>query len=77
MPDWLPVYPRGHVQEALGADTPGCHVRALSFRSAVAPQDVIDFYAAIAGKAGFDKLVTSIDAAYYDAYGALDGRGRE
>lgn len=25
----------------------------------------------IAGKAGFDQLVTAIDAAYYEAYGAL------
>ena len=31
----------------------------------------------IAGKAGFDKLVKSIDTAYYDAYAALDPRGRE
>lgn len=31
----------------------------------------------IAGKAGFDKLVKSLDAAYYDAYGALDARARE
>lgn len=31
----------------------------------------------IAGKAGFDKLVKSIDAAYYDAYAALDARGRD
>lgn len=31
----------------------------------------------IAGKAGFDKLVKSLDAAYYEAYGALDDRGRE
>ena len=26
----------------------------------------------IAGKAGFDKLVTAVDAAYYEAYAALD-----
>ena len=31
----------------------------------------------IAGKAGFDKLVKSLDTAYYDAYGALDARARE
>lgn len=30
----------------------------------------------IAGKAGFDKLVKSLDAAYYDAYGALDAKAR-
>jgi hypothetical protein len=31
----------------------------------------------IAGKAGFDKLVKSLDAAYYDAYGALDAKARD
>ena len=31
----------------------------------------------IADKAGFDKLVKSLDAAYYDAYGALDAKARE
>lgn len=30
----------------------------------------------IAGKAGFDRLVKSLDAAYYEAYGALDAKGR-
>lgn len=31
----------------------------------------------IAGKAGFDRLVKSLDAAYYEAYGALDARARD
>lgn len=31
----------------------------------------------IAGKAGFDKLVKSLDTAYYDAYGALDAKACE
>lgn len=31
----------------------------------------------IAGKAGFDRLVKSLDGAYYEAYGALDARARE
>lgn len=31
----------------------------------------------IAGKAGFDKLVKSLDAAYYEAYGALDAKARD
>ena len=30
----------------------------------------------IAGKAGFEKLVASIDAAYYDAYAALDSNAQ-
>lgn len=47
-------------------------------------QDAANYVAAmlaelrqIAGKAGFDKLVRSLDAAYYEAYGALDGKARE
>jgi hypothetical protein len=31
----------------------------------------------IASKAGFDKLVKSLDAAYYEAYGALDAGARD
>ncbi|MFO1132629.1 MAG: hypothetical protein U1E16_11560 [Hyphomicrobiales bacterium] len=31
----------------------------------------------ISAKAGFDKLVSSLDAAYYVAYGALDDKARE
>lgn len=31
----------------------------------------------IAGKAGLDKLVKSLDTAYYEAYGALDAKARE
>ncbi|WP_421694867.1 hypothetical protein [Aestuariivirga sp.] len=31
----------------------------------------------IAAKAGFDKLVTALDSAYYEAYGAMDGKARE
>jgi hypothetical protein len=30
----------------------------------------------IAGKAGFDKLVSALDSAYYEAYGAMDSQGR-
>ena len=47
-------------------------------------QDAANYVAAmvaelrqIAGKAGFDKLVKSLDAAYYDAYAALDAKARE
>lgn len=31
----------------------------------------------IAAKAGLDQLVHALDAAYYEAYGARDRRGRE
>ncbi len=44
-------------------------------------QDAANYIAAmlaelrqIAGKAGFDRLVKSLDTAYYEAYGARDGR---
>ena len=47
-------------------------------------QDAANYVAAmlaelrqIAAKAGFDKLVATIDAAYYDAYGATDAKTRE
>ena len=30
----------------------------------------------IAGKAGFEKLVTAIDAAYYEAYGTLGAQSK-
>ena len=45
-------------------------------------QDAVSYVAAmlaelrqIAGKAGFDKVVKSLDAAYYEAYAALDPKG--
>ena len=53
MPQALPVFPRGHVQEAAGNDQAGCAVRAINFHSAATPGDVIDFYHASARKAGF------------------------
>jgi len=31
----------------------------------------------IAGKAGFERLVKSLEAAYYEAYGALDAKAHE
>lgn len=47
-------------------------------------QDAANYVAAmvaelrqIAGKAGFEKLVKSLDAAYYEAYGMLDGKARD
>lgn len=30
----------------------------------------------IAAKAGFDRLVTALDSAYYEAYGAVDSKAR-
>lgn len=44
LPDALTVYPRGHVQEAAGADTDGCALRVVHFVTPVSVTDVIDFY---------------------------------
>ena len=52
MPAAFPVYPRGHVQEAVGSDDQGCRLRAISFTSPVAATDILAFYAAAARKAG-------------------------
>ncbi|MEP7222742.1 MAG: hypothetical protein ABI673_08760 [Novosphingobium sp.] len=52
LPAALPIYPRGHVQDAAGADGDHCHVRAINYRVAVTVQDVLDFYATMARKAG-------------------------
>ncbi len=54
MPAAMPVYPRGHVQEALGNSENGCTIRALNFRVAVSTEDVLAFYNAFARKAGFN-----------------------
>lgn len=53
MDEAFAVYPRGHVQDAAGADGEGCHLRTLSFRSPVVASDLVDFYYARAQKAGF------------------------
>ena len=52
MPAALPVYPRGHVQEAIGSDEPACRLRAISFTTPVPGSDVLAFYHAAARKAG-------------------------
>lgn len=56
MPAALPIYPRGHVQEALGSDSAGCVLRAVNFRTQVTASDVLDFYAAGARKAGLQTI---------------------
>lgn len=52
MPLELPVFPRGHVQEAAGSDEAGCGLRAVTFRTPVAAQAVLDFYFTRASAAG-------------------------
>ena len=47
----LPIYPRGHVQEAAG--NAGCGLRTVIFTTPAEPQAVIDFYFTRAGDAGY------------------------
>ena len=54
LPAALPVYPRGHVQEAAGTDKDGCHLRVVNFVTPVGVQDVLDFYYTRARAAGYD-----------------------
>ncbi len=53
LPQDLPVYPRGAVQEAAGTDADGCRLRVVNFVSPVTPSDVIDFYFTKATGAGY------------------------
>ena len=53
MPRAFPLYPRAATQEAVGADTEGCAVRAVHFRTPVAVEDVLAFYHARAHATGF------------------------
>lgn len=47
----LPIYPRGHVQEAAG--NPGCGLRTVVFTTPVEASAVIDFYFTRASGAGY------------------------
>lgn len=66
------------------ADTPKPGAPAAPLQEIKYREDAAGYVAAmlaelrqISARAGFDKLVSSIDAAYYDAYGALDAKVRE
>jgi len=52
MPSALPVYPRGHAQDAAGTDKDGCGLRALRFVTPVPVEDVVAFYWATTRRAG-------------------------
>ncbi|MFM5929653.1 MAG: hypothetical protein ACKOPQ_01960 [Novosphingobium sp.] len=56
LPDPVIIYPRGHVAEAVGSDSAGCTLRAVTFRSGVALGDLVDFYWTRASRAGFTPL---------------------
>lgn len=53
MPPTFPVYPGGQVTEAAGADNFPCGLRAVSFTTAVPPDEVMDFYYTMARRAGY------------------------
>jgi hypothetical protein len=53
MPYEFPVYPRGRVQEAGGVENGLCDIRAVSFSTSAAMQDVVDYYYSRAKHAGF------------------------
>lgn len=53
LPPALPIYPRGHLQEAAGTDKGGCHLRVVNFLTPVAVKDVIDFYYGSSRGAGY------------------------
>jgi hypothetical protein len=53
LPEALPVYPRGAVQEAAGSDADGCGLRVVKFATPVEIADVLAFYATRAGAAGY------------------------
>jgi len=52
LPDGLPIYPRGHVQDAAGNDGSGCHLRVVRYLTPVPLSDVANFYWNRAGEAG-------------------------
>ena len=52
LPQPFALYPRGHVEEALGADIGTCQVRAVTYRIGVTPAEALDFHAAQAAKTG-------------------------
>lgn len=53
LPDDLPVYPRAHLREAVGGERGACGLRGASFTAPVPAGQVLAFYRAIAGEAGY------------------------
>jgi hypothetical protein len=68
--------PAAHRPQPEGESAPSA--RDLKYRHDAAHYvaDMLTELRQIAEKAGFDKLMTSIDAAYYDAYAALGANPR-
>lgn len=71
LPQPFAPYPRGHVEEALGADGGACRVRAVTYRIGVTPAEALDFHATQAVKAGL-----SVEhRADGDAHALIAGKG--
>lgn len=64
LPDGWRVFPRGTVQEALGADKGECRIRAVRFRSAVPADDIARFYFGSAQSAGFAPRYAASDTGW-------------
>ena len=74
MPETFPIYPRGAVLEAAGSDASGCSLRAVSFATAVAVNDVLAFYATRATSAGYSVQHTSAEGENVLSGGGPAGR---
>jgi hypothetical protein len=57
LPADLPLYPKAHLEEAAGADSPRCKLRAVTVTTPDAADRVIRFYQEAARKAGYDASV--------------------
>ncbi len=53
MPADLPLYPKSRVAEAAGSDQGACRLRAVTFATAAAPRDVVNYYLSTARTAGY------------------------
>ncbi|MFC3173802.1 hypothetical protein ACFOD9_06015 [Novosphingobium bradum] len=52
LPAAMPIYPRGHAQQAAGTDRDGCGLRVVNFVSPVPAAELAGFYWAMARRAG-------------------------
>jgi hypothetical protein len=59
MPSDLPIYPQSKVAEAAGSDSGACRLRAVTFSSAAAPRNLIDYYLNTARKAGYEAALST------------------
>lgn len=54
LPAAVPIYPRGHLRDGAGSDSPGCRLRAVTYLTPVPVAAVMDFYWARAAAAGLE-----------------------